>query len=393
MPTSFMPAHLFPLAVLGTGAALAIGAAPALAASNLIVPKIVANLPTGTGTGSYAVAIDTTLNRVYIGNVVSSTVDVIDGASDTIIATIPITNSAAPTPPLTGVSSIAIDTKKHLLYACTNNGTISVVDGVANRQLSNFIVNTQSDIACNSLVLSNTTGKLYFAARGVNPEIDVVDPGKQSIIKRIPDPDVNKMAIDQSTNKLYVSQYWQGSLWVIDGTADELRDVVPGTGFRAEPKWCWLDNGDEYCKQQGTNEDGVEIDEELHHIYVFNNLGGMITTVDATTNTVVHAVEIGDAQFTGAVDPTTHAVYALSVIDDTLGVIDGTTGEVVKRDILVGVPPAPPGCYFKNSCKSDGDSPSGIGINPVTGKIYVADIGDVFALPKVVSHVVVLQAK
>jgi YVTN family beta-propeller protein len=363
------------------GCAMSVAAtAPADAKPNPLVPVQLATVPTGIGAGSGGIAINGTNNLVYIANLFASTLSVIDGNSNAVVATIPITDNGPPNPYAAGPAAIAIDQATNTIYVCTNNGTLSVVDGATNQQVANFIVDTTVN-SCTGLVFGNQTGKLYFGAgyAGTGSEIDVIDPKTQSITKRIPDPDLNQIAIDQSTNTLYVTQYWEGTLWVIDGDADALRGIISGTGLPAEPEGCWLISPSvPPCEKQhqGSNEDGLAIDETLHRIYVFNSLDGMVATVDTTTDTVIQTRRIGTNQFSGAVNPATHAVYTTSDALGTLAVIDGLSDKVIARNIPVTGP---------------NDLPGLVAVNPVNGKIYVVDFGDVTNFPNVPSHIDILQ--
>jgi len=204
----------------------------------------------------------------------------------------------------------------------------------------------------------------------------------------------NFIAIDQHTNKIYVSQYWDGTVWVIDGDSDQVVGVINGVGVAAAPDDCYLPANNDDCTNQYSGLDHIAVDETLRRAYVLGTNDGRFVTIDTEKNQVISTKFIGSNQYDAAVNPFTHTVYSISDLFDTLAVIDGKTDRPVAENILVGSPPSPPGCLTSTTgCTNYGDLPQSIAVNPTTGKIYVADPGDTFSNPEAVSHIVILKAR
>jgi YVTN family beta-propeller protein len=379
-------ARTLSLAILAGAALALLAAAPARSSS--IVPNVIADVTIGKGAVPNAIAINTKTNRVYVANLFASTISVIDGDSDKIIATIPVTDKAPSNGYSNGPGGLAVDEATNTLYVGMNNGAIAIVDCKANRQTSSFTLNLAAPVFSNNMAYNDKTGLLYYQASQypdiLASEITVIDPKAHKVLDHILDPDSSQVAVDRITNKIYVTQYWEGTLWVIDGKTNQLTDIINGTGLRAEPEGCWLVSPPgEYCTiSQGSNEDGVAVDETLHRAYVFNSLGGLVATVNTAHNKTIKTRTIDDNQFTGALNPANHGVYTIADQHPLLAVIDGSTDTLVASNIRVG-----------KGTTYGSDVSTAVAVNPVTGKIYVADAGNVSQWPNGLGHVVVLKAQ
>jgi YVTN family beta-propeller protein len=354
---------------LAAGVLQAFATLPACAAANPPVPKIIAHTFMGNGVGASSVGINTTTGLVYVGNLVASTISVIDGTSNAVIATIPVADNAPSNGYLDGPSDVAVDEATNMVYVGMNNGAIAVVDGATNQQVGSFSLGLAEPVFNNNIAYNKNTGKLYYEALlpGGTSEIVVIDPKAQKVLSSIADSDATQIAVNQTTNTVYVTQYFEASLWVIDGAIDQLTNIVPDLGVPFEPEGCWLTNPFS-CTSQGSEIDGVIVDETLNRVYTFGSQGGAVAIVDGNTNTVRKVLNIASNQFTGAVDPVSHAVYTISDVYGTLAVINGLTDKLVAYNILL---------------EAGISNPNQIRMNPVNRKLYVPNNNDV----------VILQAK
>ncbi|HMK89966.1 MAG TPA: hypothetical protein VK446_10095 [Methylocystis sp.] len=340
------------------------GLGAAFAGQNPLVPTALKTIPISPSTaGSIWPAVNTKTNRVYVANLGASfydqypggaSVTVIDSATDTIIDTIPIpviyTNLY--TPP--GPSQIAIDDDTNTLYVLTNHGAIAVVDGATDAVTSYFIVDTNMSgvdpFSTRAIVRSRKTGKLYVSLSTV--EIDVIDPEKQTVLKRIPNLAAGPLSIDQSLNRIYTSANSPpgtfNGVMVIDGDSDEVKTIIPTFAYGLE---------------------GSAVDEELHHLYILgegnftpSESNGGFVTIDTKTDTVINSTNAWASAYSGYgvdIDPVNHGVYALSDLSSLLTVVDGRTGQPVAYNIQIGPQ------Y----------EPQNLAVNWTNGKIYVADFG------------------
>jgi len=360
MSGSFHAMRFVPLALLTGVIAAFAWQAPAIAASSSLIPQY-ANLVT-TGVGPIAVGFNTNTNRVYVANLGSlanpaSSVTVLDGTTDEVLATIPVSDTAPPNGYLSGAGALAVDETHNLIYVDMNNGALVTIDGATNAQINSFTFNiNHTNAFSNGMVMSNKTGYIYYLAQGQpggTNTIIVFNPATQTVVAQIDDEDESFIAIDQSTNTIYVTNYFGATLWVINGNTNELTDIISGIGVPFAPDLCWL--GRTPCVEQGSEIDGVAVDETLHRVYTFGSQGGLVATIDSTTNSVLAVKYISSNQPFGAVDPANHAVYSISDVYGSLTVTDGTTDNIVAYNLL----------YY------GGPAPFGIGINPATQKMYL----------------------
>ncbi len=343
-------------------------------------------LPGGAETGE--VGINTHTGKVYVANFGKYTVSVLDGVSDKIVATIPVGNPAyvapgesePPFPPLNGPSGIAVDELTNTVYALNNNGYLTVINGRTNTVTDNYAVDTNGasfGLFTQDIVRSKQTGKLYIA--NYANQIDVVDPKTKAVLTTIPDDNANFLAIDQRTNRIYVSNYWDATVTVIDGKTDTVIDLITGVGAAATPDNCYLNNT---CVGSYSGIDHLAVDETLHRLYVTGTYDGSLITIDTNTNKVINTIYIGTNLFDVVVNPNNHNIYVISDLFSTLAVVDGLTGKVIAKNIPVGNPPTP---------TNIGSLPQGLAFNPVNGKVYVGDSGDTYDVPNTRGEVVILE--
>jgi len=329
----------------------------AFADGNPLVPSVIKTIPLGLNFGAYMAKINVKTNRIYITNLYTSTVSVIDGKTDKVIDTIAIPDSAVTnwTPP--GPTQIAIDEETNTLYVLTNHGTIAVVNGANDQITSYFTFETYVNPDPNgdgfdtrSIVLGKKTGKLYVSYSLL--EIEVVDPKTQTVIKRIPDAGAGPLSIDQRTNTIYTTGV--SGVFAIDGDTDEAKTMISVPAYA-------LNSGLE----------GSAVDEELHHLYIGGEFGGFVT-IDTRTNAVLNSNDAWSQQVSSyaiAVDPINHGAYAVN-FSSIMAVVDGVADNLVANNISLGTPFLSPNC--PGICPGS-FVPSDVEVNPKTGKIYVVN--------------------
>ena len=146
-----------------------------------------------------------------------------------------------------------------------------MINGHTNQVTETFVIDTNSSgeygLATQDIVFSKKTGKLYVA--NASTQIDVVDPVSRKVLKVISDDNANFLAINQRTNKIYASQYWDGTVWVIDGDSDEVVNVINGVGQPAVPDDCYLGpQGEAGCTNISSGLDHVAVDAENDRVFV-----------------------------------------------------------------------------------------------------------------------------
>ena len=140
------------------------------------------------------------------------------------------------------------------------------------------------------------------------------------------------LAVDPSTDTVYVSNEGGNSVSVIDGATKTVTATV-AVGF-----------------QPGQ----VAVDPNTDTVYV-PNLGNGTVSVIGATNTVTDTVAVGSEPFGVDVDQSTDTAYVTNFADNTVSVIDGATN-VVTATVAVG-----------------GDGSNGITVDPDTDTAYVTN--------------------
>lgn len=345
--------------------ALVSPAAPPSAVTRMQNDVLAGTVTLAAGAGAVDAAISTLANTLYIANSGASTVTALNLASLSTTATIPV--GAAP-------RAITINESAWRLYTFNADGSVSVLDSAGNKLIANFPVDTNASgllgLNPQAIAYSRRTGKLY-AINGFN-QIDVVDPVAQIVIATISDPDASKVAINQSTNTVYVTQYSDGAVWVIDGYSDRKIGVIGGVGLAAQPAGCFLQSQGPYaCLVMPSGLTSIAVDEALNRVYVLGQYDGSVVTIDGQANQVIGEQFINPGNYGLAVDPGRHAVFADSFLTPALWDLDGQTGQILSVVNFTsnfcnaaGTP-----CYGQTDLKS-------VSVNPATGSVYVLDQGD-----------------
>ena len=148
------------------------------------------------------------------------------------------------------------------------------------------------------------------------------------------------VGVNPATNTVYVSNWYDNDVSVIDGATNTVTDTVNvGTSGAA----------------------GVAVNPATNTVYVLNSGDSDMYVIDGATNTVTTTVDVGSSPLHLSVNPATNTVYVANRSGDSVSVIDGATNTVTAT-IPVG-------------------DPFGIDLNPATNLIYVTNsAGDAVAV-------------
>jgi YVTN family beta-propeller protein len=139
------------------------------------------------------------------------------------------------------------------------------------------------------------------------------------------------IAVNPTTNKIYVVNQNSNNLTVIDGATRNTNTVLTGNVPYA-----------------------VAVNAVTNKIYVANWASASITVVDGATNQTT-TVSVGDHPFALAVNTVTNKIYVANYSSNNVTVIDGATD--------------------RTTTASAGSNPFALAVNSATNKIYVADSG------------------
>ncbi|MDE1764726.1 MAG: YncE family protein [Thaumarchaeota archaeon] len=186
-------------------------------------------------------AINPDTNRIYVtehllvNNIeVNSTVAVIDGNTSTKIADIPVDGN-----PL-----VAVNPETNRIYIIDRhfgpnieennveqNGTLSVIDGSTNTKIASMPIGT----GFFGMAVNPDTNRIYVLHRHFdridhgwhNGKVSVIDGNTDTKIADIPvGATPMEIAVNPVTNRVYVTNYQEGTVSVIDGTDNKIADTI-----------------------------------------------------------------------------------------------------------------------------------------------------------------------
>ena len=263
-----------------------------------------------------AIAVNPITNRIYVANSGSGTVSVIDGATDTVTATVPVGDLPY---------VLAVNRQSDRVYVSkTFSNTTTVIDGKTN-QTSILKAGVQAD----AIAWESAANRIYLTSYE-SGKLTVVDGKDESVSTIDVDKHLWAIAADDATKRIYVTGSGSAKLWVIDEKTNAVTSV---------------DTGEIPC--------AVAVDSLANRLYVANYGSDSVTVIDRATAKVVATVRVGERPQALAVDSKTHRVYVANTHSDTVSVIDGTLNAVIAT-------------------VKTGKGPYAIAVDRETNKTYVA---------------------
>ena len=275
------------------------------------------------GDGPWAIAINPGTNLIYVANIGSDTVSVIDGSTSSVVATVDVGS---------GPSAIAVNPSTNLIYVINTiyshniNCSVSVIDGSTSSVVHTLYVGSGlSDIAV------NPSTNLIYVTKPMSNNVLVIDGNTNNVVATVNVTNgPSGIAINPNTNFIYTANVW--SVSVIDRTT----------------------NNEVATVDVGRDAYNVTVNPSTNLIYVSNKKDDNVSVIDGSTNSVVATVNVGSGPWDIAVNPSTNLIYVANIGSDTVSVIDGSKNSVVRT--LCG-----------------GSGLSAMAVNPSTNLIYVTN--------------------
>ena len=276
-------------------------------------PTVIATIPTGT-LALWGVDVNPATNRIYVATEAVDHLTVIDGATNTVLRTVPTGG---------GSWDVAANPITNRIYVA-GGASAPVIDG-ANDTVIGAVSVSGWGIAANP-----ATNRIYVTDEW-SDTVSVIDGATSTVVETLPvGAHPRGVAVNPMTNRIYVANGGSDNVTVIDGASNTVVDTVSVSGAH------W----------------GVAANPTTNRIYVVDSLNASLSVIDGATNTVVNTVAVGDGPRDVAVNPTANRVYVGNTDGSTLSVIDAGTDTVVAT-IPVEL------------------FPEGVAANPSTGRIYV----------------------
>lgn len=283
-----------------------------------------------------AIAVNPETNRIYVANSGSGTVSVIDGATDKVLATVPVGDLAY---------TIAANRQTNKVYVSRTFGSDTVIiDGKTNTV-------TTLQAGAGDAVAAESLDENTYLINYENPQVTVFDGANSQITKIAAANHLWTLAVNPATKKIYVANAGSATVAVIDAASHATRVVNAGD----IPCAVVADSSSDkvFVANYGSNNvtvlDGlsdavvatvnvnphpqaIAVDSSNHKVYVASTYAGTITVLDGTTYSVLGTAKTGSAPFALAVNFHSHTAVAIGLAGD-LTVIDGTTLRVSSASI------------------------------------------------------------
>jgi YVTN family beta-propeller protein len=264
------------------------------------------------------IVVDSALNRIFVVNAGSGNVSVIDGATDSVIQTLPTDSRPY---------AIGLDPALHRAYVTnTFSNKVTVIDTANNNA-------QQLPVGSKDFVETDARRRRAFFISYEDPALTLLDAANAIHRADLGLSHPWGLAVDEQRGIVYVSEIGKDTLVAYhedDGKTDK---IVTG----AMP-------------------DAVAADEAANKVYVANYVGDSVTIIDGATMKPVATVAAGHHPQAVAVDGKRHRIFVANTHSNNVTVIDGTTNRA-----LATIPA--------------GTNPYALAVDADSGDAYVANYG------------------
>jgi YVTN family beta-propeller protein len=290
---------------------------------------------TASSAGAYA----------YITNYDDQTVSVINTATNTVTATVPVGRDPY------GIAVSPDGTKAYVTNQAIN--TVSIIDIPTNKVTSKVKVgNYPWGIAV------NPAGTKVYVANCDSNTVSVIDTATNTVKATV---SVGKwpagVAVNPSGTKVYVTNILSNDLSIIDATTNTVKTTV-SLGSNSEGVAVSPDEKKVYVTKAtvslGSNPEGVAVSPDGKNIYVTNRGSSTVSVIDTAKNTVTATIPVGGYPQGVTVTPNGKYVYVTNGGSNTVSVID-----IAKNKVT--------------STVSVGNYPLGVAISLDGKKVYVTN--------------------
>ena len=249
-------------------------------------------------------------NTIYVTNVKDNTVSVINGQTNTVVATIPVGS---------GPVTIGVNPTTKMIYVVNNgDNTVSVINGQTNNVTAIISVGNEPG----GIGVNPTTDMIYVANVKDNT-VSVINGQTNNVVSTIPvGNEPYAIGVNPTTDMIYVVNVADNTVSVINGQTNNVVATIPA----------------------GNQPFEIGINPTTNMIYVDNPYNNTISVINGQTNSVVSTITVGGPIGIG-INPTTNMIYVANVADNTVSVINGQTNNVVAT-IPVGNQPLAVGVLY-----------------------------------------------
>jgi YVTN family beta-propeller protein len=235
--------------------------------------------------------VDAAVNRIYVANAGSGDISVIDGATDRVVKTLPGEQHPY---------GIAFDSALHRAYVTnTYSNKVTMIDTAANSV-------EQLPVGSKDYVETDAHRKRAFFISYEDPALTILDATNTVRHEDLGLSHPWGLAVDEQRGIVYVTEIGRNTLLAYHEESGKT-DKVP----------------------TGAMPDAVAIDESANKIYVTNYVGDSVTIIDGAAMKPVATVAAGHHPQAVAVDGKRHRVFIANTHSDNATVIDGATNRAL----------------------------------------------------------------
>ena len=260
----------------------------------------------------------------YVTNFNSDSVSVIDTASNTVVATVPVPASHWPN----GVAVNPDGTRVYISSGAWYGGRVSVIDTATNTVIATVEVGDYQG----KIALNPAGTRAYVTYTGMRTgNVSVIDTASNTVVATVPVPIPDpggevvypgSVAVNPAGTRVYVVIQVGGApgfVYVIDTASNTVVDTVA----------------------VGAASGGIAFNHTGTRAYVANPFGPSVVVIDTSTNTIDGTIPVvGGYPIFLAIAPDDTRLYVSNIASDIPGVsvIDLTSNTVVASVLVGGVP-------------------------------------------------------
>lgn len=261
--------------------------------ASYVIPDIIS-----VDNGPVDMVLNPNTDILYVVNGYPQTVSVIDVATNSVIATIELTQFDN----VDSLNAIAVNTETNKLYLLIVGGTeafIAIIDGMTNKvdeifKISDLPPDYDVGRVVRDIAINSDTNMIY-----VTRDFDsvlVIDGSNNQVAETISVEGPTTIAVNEKTNMIYSGNFFSQTISIIDGSDN----IVVETLEQIEPQ-------------------RIEVDEQTNTIYV-SGYGGL-TVVDGESRQVKDHITTGEFSEGVALNPNTGRLYVANAGDNSVSVI------------------------------------------------------------------------
>jgi len=238
-------------------------------------------------------------------------------------------------------SGIVYDQDNNDIYVTNlNSNSVSVIDGSNDKVISTILVDEKP----NSLIYDKYN-KLLYVINSNSDNLFVIDTSKNIVVGKIPINNERNVkfpyypysiTLRSSQNFLYVANYLNNSVSVINGSSNKVIDVIH--------------------QNIGTNPIALVYNYVNDGVYVANSKSDNVSIINGATNKVIDIIKVGTFPIALAYDSTNDIIYVIHKGSNELYLINGNKNTITSKIKL-----------------PSGGEPLSIAVNPFTKSVFIAN--------------------